>query len=71
MTKLKDSRQHLAFISEDLRADISVALIADENRDWDTEGDIVRPIALAVEVIVADVERVISKLGTEIGAEIR
>ena len=48
MMELEDSRQQLRFISEDLQAIRSVALMADENRDWDTEGDIVRLIALAV-----------------------
>ena len=62
MMELEDSRQQLKFISEDLQAIRSVALMADENRDWDTEGDIVRLIALAIEPIMRDVEGVISKL---------
>ena len=32
--------------------------MADENRDWDTEGDVVRLIALAIEPIMRDVEEV-------------
>lgn len=62
MMELEDSRQHLKFISEDLQAIRSVALMADENRDWDTEGDIVRLIALAAEPIMRDMEEVIAKL---------
>ena len=62
MMELEDSRQQLKFISEDLQAIRSVALMGDENRDWDTEGDIVRLIALAIEPIMRDVEGVISKL---------
>ena len=62
MMELEDSRQQLRFISEDLQAIRSVALMADENRDWDTEGDIVRLIALAVGPIMRDVEEVIAKL---------
>ena len=62
MMELEDSRQQLKFISEDLQTIRSVALMADENRDWDTEGDIVRLIALAIEPIMRDVEVVISKL---------
>ena len=69
MMELEDSRQQLRFISEDLQAIRSVALMADENRDWDTEGDIVRLIALAIEPIMRDVEGVISKLDTVIGAK--
>lgn len=59
---LEDSRQQLKFISEDLQAIRSVALMADENRDWNTEGDIVRLISLAVETIMRDVEEVLAKL---------
>jgi hypothetical protein len=66
MMELEDSRQHLKFISEDLQAIRSVALMADEDRDWDTEGDIVRLIALAVGPIMRDVEEVIAKLDTVI-----
>ena len=38
MMELEDSRQQLKFISEDLSAIRSAALIADESRDWDAEG---------------------------------
>lgn len=69
MIELEDSRQKLKFISEDLQAIRSVALMADENRDWDTEGDIVRLISLAVEPIMRDVEEVIAKLDTIIKSE--
>ena len=69
MMELEDSRQQLKFISEDLQAIRSVALMADENRDWDTEGDIVRLISLAVEPIMRDVEEVIAKLDTIIKSE--
>ena len=69
MMELEDSRQKLKFISEDLRAIRSVALMADENRDWDTEGDIVRLIALAVEPIMRDMEEVIAKLDAIIKSE--
>ena len=69
MTELKDNRQQLVFISEDLKAIRSVALMADENRDWDTEGDIVRLIALAIEPIIREVEEVIAKLDTIIEAK--
>ncbi len=70
MMELEDSRQQLKFISEDLQAIRSVALMADENRDWDTEGEIVRLIALAVEPIMRDVvEEVIAKLEMVIRAK--
>ena len=69
MIELDDSRQKLKFISENLRAIRSVALMADENRDWDTEGDIVRLIALAVEPIMRDMEEVIAKLDAIIKSE--
>ena len=69
MIELDDSRQKLKFISENLRAIRSVALMADENRDWDTEGDIVRLISLAVETIMRDVEEVIAKLDAIIKSE--
>ena len=69
MIELEDSRQKLKFISEDLQAIRSVALMADENRDWDTEGDIVRLISLAVETIMRDVEEVIAKLDAIIKSE--
>jgi len=64
VTGLEDFVQELKYISEDLRAVRSVALMADENRDWDTEGDIVRAIALAVGPIMNDLDEVIVKLGT-------
>ena len=69
MKGLEDCVQELKFISEDLRAVKSVALMADENRDWDTEGDIVRAIALAVGPIMKDLDDVIEKLGTEISTD--
>ena len=69
MKRLEDCVQELKFISEDLRAVKSVALMADENRDWDTEGDIVRAIALAVGPIMKDLDDVIEKLGTEISTD--
>ena len=62
MMELEDSRQQLKFISEDLRAIRSAALMADENRDWDTEGDVVRLIALAIEPIMRGVEEVTMNL---------
>ena len=68
MTGLEDCMQELKFISEDLRAVRSVALMADENRDWDTEGDIVRAIALAVEPITKGLDEVIMKLDTAISS---
>lgn len=69
MMELEDSRQQLKFISEDLQAIRSATMMADENRDWDTEGDIVRLIALAIEPIMREVEEIIAKLDTVIGAE--
>ena len=62
MIELEDSRQKLKFISEDLQAIRSVALMADENKDWNAEGDIVRLIALAVEPILDSVAEVIANL---------
>ena len=62
MMELEDSRQQLKFISEDLRAIRSVALMADENKDWDAEGDVVRLIALAVEPIMKNLNEVIVNL---------
>ena len=62
MIRLKDSRQELSYILEDIRAIRSAALLADEERDWDTDGDIVRLIALAAEPIIDRVEEVISSL---------
>ena len=69
MKGLEDCVQELKFISEDLRAVRSVAFMADENRAWDTEGDIVRAIALAVGPIMNDLDDVIEKLGTEISTD--
>ena len=66
MMELEDSRQQLKFISEDLRAIRSAALLADEEPDWDTEGDAVRLIALATETIMGRLEEVISTLDTVI-----
>ena len=62
MMELEDSRQQLKFISEDLRAIRAVALLADEEPERDTEGDIVRLIALATEPVMQKVEEVISSL---------
>ena len=42
MIRLEDSRQQLTYILEDIRAIRSVALMADEEHDWNTEGDVVR-----------------------------
>ena len=39
-----------------------MALLADEERDWDTDGDIVRLIALATEPIMDRLTEVISSL---------
>lgn len=62
MIELKDSLQQLNFISDDLRAIRSAALMADENKDWNMEGDVVRLIALAVEPIMNNLNEVIVKL---------
>ena len=62
MIELKDNRQQLVFISEDLKAIRSVALMADEEHDWNSEGDVVRLIALAAEPIMDRLEEVISEL---------
>lgn len=62
MMELEDSLQQLKYISEDIRAIRSVALLADEEPEWDTEGDIVRLIALATEPVMRDLDRVIAKL---------
>ena len=62
MMELEDSLQQLKYISEDIRAIRSVALLADEEPGWDTEGDIVRLIALATEPVMRDLDRVIAKL---------
>lgn len=60
--ELEDSLQQLKYISEDIRAIRSVALLADEEPEWDTEGDIVRLIALATEPVMRDLDKVIAKL---------
>ena len=62
MMELEDSRQELKYISEDLRAIRTAALMADEDREWDTEGDVVRLIALATEPVMRDLDEVIAKL---------
>ena len=62
MMELEDSRQQLNFISEDLQAIRSVALMADAESDWNTEGDVVRLIALATEPVMRDLDEVIAKL---------
>lgn len=62
MIELKDSLQQLKFISEDLQAIRSVALMADADSDWNTEGDVVRLIALATEPIMKDLDDVMAKL---------
>ena len=59
---VKDSRQQLTFILEDIRAIRSVALMADEEPDWNAEGDVVRLIALATEPIMDRLEEVVSSL---------
>ena len=69
MMELEDSRQQLKFISEDLRAIRSAALIADENRDWDTEGDVVRLITLAAEPIIRNLNDVITNLDRVISSK--
>ena len=62
MIKLNDCKQQLAFILEDIRSIRSVAHMADEEPDWNTEGDVVRLIALATGPIMDKVEEVISSL---------
>ena len=62
LIRLKDSRQQLTYVLEEIRAIRSVALLADEEPEWDTEGDIVRLIALATEPVMRNVEDVISTL---------
>ena len=62
MMELEDSLQQLKYISEDIRAIRSVALLADEEPEGDTEGDIARLIALATEPVMRNVEDVISTL---------
>ena len=69
MMDLEDSRQQLKFISEDLRAIRSAALIADENWDWDTEGDVVRLITLAAEPIIRNLDDVITNLDRVISSK--
>jgi len=66
MIRLKDSRQQLTYILENIRAIRSVALMADEEHDWDTEGDVVRLIALATEPVMDRLEEVISELNVVI-----
>lgn len=66
MIRLKDSRQQLTYILEDIRAIRSAALMADEEHDWDTEGDIVRLIALATGPVMDRLEEVISSLDAAI-----
>ena len=62
MIRLKDSRQQLTYILENISAIRSVALMADEEHDWNTEGDVVRLIALATEPVMDRLEEVISEL---------
>ena len=52
----------MSYVLEEIRAIRSVALLADEEPEWDTEGDIVRLIALATEPVMRNVEDVISTL---------
>ena len=66
MIRLKDSRQQLTYILENIRAIRSVALMADEEHDWNTEGDVVRLIALATEPVMDRLEEVISELNVMI-----
>lgn len=66
MIRLEDSRQQLTYILEDIRAIRSVALMADEEHDWDTEGDVVRLIALATEPVMDRLKEVISELNVVI-----
>ena len=67
MIELKDSRQQLRFTLEYLQAIQPVALMADENRSWNTEVDVIWFIALAIEPIVKDVEEIIIKLDKVLG----
>lgn len=62
MMELEDSRQELKYISEDLRAIRTAALMADEDREWNTEGDVVRLIALAIEPIMKSLDEVMVKI---------
>ena len=66
MMELEDSRQQLKFISEAVRAIRTAALMADEGQDWDTEGDVVRLIALATEPVMKGLDDVMAKLDTVI-----
>ena len=66
MIRLKDSRQQLTYILENIRAIRSVALMADEEHDWNTESDVVRLIALATEPVMDRLEEVISELNVVI-----
>ena len=66
MMELEDSRQQLKFISEAVRAIRTAALMADEGQDWDTEGDVVRLIALATEPVMKDLDDVMAKLDNAI-----
>ena len=66
MMELEDSRQQLAYILGDIRAIRSVALMADEEHDWNSECDVVRLIALAAEPIMDRLEEVISELNAVI-----
>ena len=56
MMELEDSKQQLTYILEDIRAIRSVALMADEEHDWDSEGDVVRLIALAAKSVMDRLE---------------
>ena len=66
MMELEDSKQQLTYILEDIRAIRSVALMADEEHDWDSEGDVVRLIALAAKSVMDRLEEVISDLNAVI-----
>ena len=58
MMELEDSKQQLTYILEDIRAIRSVALMADEEHDWDSEGDVVRLIALAAKSVMDRLESI-------------
>lgn len=62
MIKLNDCKQQLTFILEDIRSIRSVALMADEEPDWNAEGDVVRLIALATRPIMESLDEVMVKL---------
>ncbi|MBQ8054834.1 MAG: hypothetical protein IJ198_13695 [Lachnospiraceae bacterium] len=66
MIKLNDCKQQLTFILEDIRSIRSVALMADEEPDWNAEGDVVRLIALAAKPVMDRLEEVISDLNAVI-----